>query len=510
MKTSFRSLLLKSVKAFFKNNFEKSDQIIKQIISDDLAKDELWELHQFHMIFFLGQLLGLHTLNSILEIHQVPSNSVQIQYTKLCKALTNMKLSIIYEKIFKYNFEESIKKLATKSDSEWSKSNITVILDASIFKQFLIKNQEISEDNAYSNWYSGQYQRVVSGFKVVALGVHIKNIFYPLCFEFVKKKDKKESEIAISCRLIAKFDKIWQEMQKKYIDLPPKLHLSCDNGYNHKDILRACEQSNLIFIGVPKTNNLFVIDGESKPLSAWIEERFRFHKKDHSEKEDSKKDHSEKDRSKKDRSKKGDSVTDDFVKGNPSNDNSKKDNSKKDNSKKDNSKKDNSEKDNSKKDNSEKDAKNERIVRLKAYYSAFKMEVILLLFQFNGSKKVTTLFCPSEQSPFIFAKTMRHHWFARTQIEQFFKLIKHTLQISESKTQNKFEMSCKLFRFFWMALEAQQFRNFIRKRCSALQNHGFKQMVRFITFHVQKIDELEELIQAKKVSMERFFQTKAH
>jgi hypothetical protein len=142
-------------------------------------------------------------------------------------------------------------------------------------------------------------------------------------------------------------------------------------------------------------------------------------------------------------------------------------------------------------------------LRIKAYYNALKEEVILLIFRLKGSKKVTTIYCLDKQSPSIFGKTMRHHWFARTQIEQFFKLLKHVLKINEPKSQTKFEMACKLYRFFIMAIEAQRFRDFIRRQCPILEKCGFKQIVQYITFHLTKIEMLEALLKKDWGTLEK-------
>ena len=55
--------------------------------------------------------------------------------------------------------------------------------------------------------------------------------------------------------------------------------------------------------------------------------------------------------------------------------------------------------------------------------------VTIVIFRFNGSNKVTIIFCYAAN---IHAKTMRRRFFQRTQIEQFFRMVKHTLHIEQS------------------------------------------------------------------------------
>ncbi len=434
MKTIFKHVLLKAAHSFFKNQLKKSQDLITTIPIAGLDPEELAQLGKFHILFFLGQLLGLPTLRSILKMHGIESNTLQIKYSALCKQLTHLKLKQIYEFLFQQNFSAKITELGLLSDSEWSKANVTTIVDASVFMQFLQSMKSLDADTAgfWGKWYSGQTKTAVYGFKVLTFGVTIQDVFYPLFLEYVKKNDSDSSEIALSCRLLERFDKMWREMRLKQSELPEKVHLSCDNGYSHKDVIQACNKCNLILICVPKKNHLFKIGDTQKNLSKWIESEFL-------DKEAA------------------------FLAESPNNKEAKL-------------------------------VKKPFILRIKAYYNALKEEVILLIFRLNGSKKVTVIYSLEKQSPSIFGKTMRHHWFARTQIEQFFKLLKHVLKIKEPKSQTKFEMTCKLYRFFVMAIEAQRFRDFMRKQCPFLKKCGFKQMVRYITFHLNKIEMLEELL----------------
>lgn len=110
-------------------------------------------------------------------------------------------------KIQKYICAEQLKlKLedwASQSKSEWSKSNVTVVGDASVFQQNLSKNQQ--DNDYYSSGFSGQYHTTVTGFKILTLGVVIPGVFYPLYYEFIGKKNDKEKDIC--CKLWDKFKK---------------------------------------------------------------------------------------------------------------------------------------------------------------------------------------------------------------------------------------------------------------------------------------------------------------
>ena len=111
------------------------------------------------------------------------------------------------------------------------------------------------------------------------------------------------------------------------------------------------------------------------------------------------------------------------------------------------------------------------VIRVKAtYHSKDNQKVVLLFFRLNGSKKASVIYSTNKN---IFAHTLRRHWFNRTYIEQFFKLLKHVLKIQEARTNTKIDFEIKLFRFMFMALEAQKLIRFIRSQIPSYKNKGF-------------------------------------
>ena len=94
----------------------------------------------------------------------------------------------------------------------------------------------------------------------------------------------------------------------------------------------------------------------------------------------------------------------------------------------------------------------------------------MLFFRLNGSKKVSVIYSISKH---IFAKTLRRHWFQRTYIEQFFKMLKHVLQIQEARTKDKKGFEFKLYRFAYVAWHAQKLVRWIRKKMKHFGRKGF-------------------------------------
>ena len=161
----------------------------------------------------MGQLVGLPTLNSILVRHGITSNNHQKKYKSIHKKLTNNILRNIFETILENHVLLELKKMLQKDPSIWSKKLVTVIIDDSIFRQWL-QNLEAVEsfDECYNKFFSGQFKAAVYGQKVVTLGLSIDGIFYPMYFGLAKKGKKTDAtkeEIAtgVAISLVKKWGK---------------------------------------------------------------------------------------------------------------------------------------------------------------------------------------------------------------------------------------------------------------------------------------------------------------
>lgn len=324
-----------------------------------LSEAQKVELQKMQKIFFLGQLVGLPTLQSILTKFDIQSNGTQVKYKKLCKSLSINKIRLIFEFIFENQLAEALQKLSAKDSSAWSREIVTLDLDDSIFRQWL-KSQNPAEDfeGFYACFFSGQYKATVYGFKVLTLGLSIDGILYPLYFEFVKKaaKDsskevsKVEKAVELAQKLVNRWADFKAKLRGKGIEIP-HLHLSCDSGYSDKALAAVCEKNDLTYISVPKKSHNFEIGGKKIKLSDWIDRVYMEAEKAYQAQE----------------------------KGLP-------------------------------------DAQKKAFVlRERASYCAQKHEVTLLAFRLNGSKKVSVIYSTDKH---IFAKTLRRHWFERTYIDR--------------------------------------------------------------------------------------------
>ena len=76
-------------------------------------------------------------------------------------------------------------------------------------------------------------------------------------------------------------------------------------------------------------------------------------------------------------------------------------------------------------------------------------------------KKVSVIYSPDLK---IKAKTLRRRWFQRTHIEQFFRLMKHSLKIQDSKSENQSEFLKKFALIGIKAMSWMQVRDIVRKK----------------------------------------------
>jgi hypothetical protein len=346
-----------------------------------------------------------------LSSHEISSNHLAQQFKRLYRDLTISKLLKIFEQIFEDQVFEKLEELDKKHSSVWSRELATVLLDDSVFKQWL-SSFPAGEDyeKCYGCFFSGQTKSAVYGFKVGCLGMCIDGIYYPLYFEFVSKKSKaenggKSTSIQAAENLVKRYGK-WKRRCKDKGLVVPRLHFSCDNGYSDMGLAHCCELEDLIYSSVPKKSHLFEINGVKKKLSVWIEEEYikreAIHEKTQAELPE--------------------------------------------------------------------EQRQAFVYRFKGIYLSKDTKVTLIAFRLKASKKVSIVYCTSDT---IFSKTLRRHWFQRTYIEQFFKILKHVLKIQESRTTNKEEFTFKLLRFIFMGWHVQKIVRFIRKKMKGFDKKGF-------------------------------------
>ena len=133
-------------------------------------------------------------------------------------------------------------------------------------------------------------------------------------------------------------------------------------------------------------------------------------------------------------------------------------------------------------------------VRLSATLCAHNQDVTLLFFRLNGSKKVSVIYTNQKN---IFSKTLRRHWFNRTQIEQFFKLLKHTLKIQEVRSHQVNCFFCKICFFSIIAVHFQHIVKKLRRKKLFNKEQAAITLQRILVDDIDFKDLLQNKINAK-------------
>ena len=343
---------------------EKFNTALDELANQQSKRDDSG-YQKLILIQLIGELFGQHTLTGLLASVGIKSNQANKKWQKLSyKTLFSWLISSC-----KNAFLEEYQVLLQQSNSTWSRQNLTLIGDESVFRQWLEQATQ-SQDEHYHKSYSGQFCRTVWGYKCSMWGVMMNDRFYPLVIRFVKK-DEKCADVAGHC-----FQEMADFINKHSVGhAKPALHVSLDSGFNNADLVSKIPQEGFRLIGVPKENHVVTYE-EKKVNIKHLKQVFVEKETIHTAKEPS-------------------SVG--FV------------------------------------------------WRVKVFYQLHQQAMVLLFFRFQGSQKLSVVFCSDCQAS---SKTIRRHWFARTCIEQFFRLLKTTLRIQESKSVDyagfikKFSLTC--------------------------------------------------------------------
>jgi hypothetical protein len=133
-------------------------------------------------------------------------------------------------------------------------------------------------------------------------------------------------------------------------------------------------------------------------------------------------------------------------------------------------------------------------MRFRANYCTQNREVTFLAFRLKGSKKVTLIYTLDKN---IHSKTLRRHWFQRTYIEQFFKLLKHVMQIQESRSSGITDFFFKICRYSFVALHIQRLIKQLRRHKIWQKRDGFITLQRVLNDDPDLHNLLQSIINPK-------------
>ena len=258
-----------------KEDLEGVKTTISTLESWDLSEKSKTKLTKVLFILAIGELYGHHTLHSIMDSLGIQSNN----YQKIWQKYSCQSLMKIFNEHLSVLLETQLKNIGKKSASTHSRNNITIIIDGSIFKQWLEKE---FFGKWYAKYFSGQTHKAEYGFHLVLIGFGIGKDFYPFRFHILRK-DKGESAKIIGCKLLVKCHLLLERVAKTHGVTWGKLYVSVDSGFRCKALLSYCEQFDLEpIISCVKSHN-YIIEGKKAKLSIHIENMYESQEKAYQE-----------------------------------------------------------------------------------------------------------------------------------------------------------------------------------------------------------------------------------
>lgn len=372
------------------------------------------------LLLLVGELFGLHTLRQILDANGIESNNwskvyARISYACIEQSISRMLLGLV---------ERQVVELATKSESTWSRAEVTIVFDDSIFKQWL-SGEPIG--GYFAKYFSGQVNGPVYGLRITLCGLCLGDTFYPTHLHLShKKEDTKE----VGRQLLKSLHGLLYQWSLTHNLDYPNLFASADSGFDSVELLDLCEELSKVLpitpICVPKRNHLFRSGSFSGSFQLFIEQVYLPAEAAYLEQ-------------------------------------------------------------------CRKEGRQPEplLMRVRGVYASKDREVVLLVFRLNGSKKVSLVYSTDLSAK---AKTLRRRWFQRTLIEQFFRLLKDTLKIQQSKVTCHKGFLRKLWVWLFKAVHCQLFRNYCRRHFRLLKGWAFGRLRQRITYNRIEIGLLEALL----------------
>jgi len=130
-------------------------------------------------------------------------------------------------------------------------------------------------------------------------------------------------------------------------------------------------------------------------------------------------------------------------------------------------------------------------LRINVFYKALNKELILLIFRYQDSKKVSVIYSTDLS---ITSVTLRHHWFQRTYIEQFFRFSKHTLKAAQSTADNVDDFVKKICLNFMKTIFYLNLRNHCRKMYHYFKNWTFGKISSYAITKQVGFEWIEQLL----------------
>lgn len=105
---SFSTILTSSIKKYFQGKYTTDasvfDELFTHLEGVAMSKEEKYYLSRILRLLFLGQLVGLHSLNAVLTRFGILSSREQTCYKKMCEKLSNNVFHQLFEFFLRRKF----------------------------------------------------------------------------------------------------------------------------------------------------------------------------------------------------------------------------------------------------------------------------------------------------------------------------------------------------------------------------------------------------------------------
>lgn len=248
----------------------------------DLTDESLYQFRQVVLLLLIGELYGLNTFRKILSSVGITSKNCY----KVWGKFSYKDLFDLVSKGFVDDFKEHLCQLCQLSDSSWSRAEMTIIIDETIFKTWLkCRFDDGRHAEYYGKYFSGQTHKSEYGFRFSLTGISMGDTFFPLYFNPILKGEKCSGQ---AVKMIREAGVLISQCAEKEGFTIPNLSLSLDAGYNKDEIITACgllEESmgvKMNFICVPRKNNIIESGSFKGSIKQYIEEIFLVQESEHS------------------------------------------------------------------------------------------------------------------------------------------------------------------------------------------------------------------------------------
>ncbi len=151
--------------------------LLSEISESELAGLDKSLFQKTLILLLVGEFFDCHTLNQILTVEMVKSGT---WHSRLA-SLTYRQIELAVCAMLKEAGLNALTDLAKKSESSWSRAAVSLVIDDSIFKQWLTDGKTDSATAEYfARYFSGQSKSVVYGFRITLCGLAIDDTFYPM------------------------------------------------------------------------------------------------------------------------------------------------------------------------------------------------------------------------------------------------------------------------------------------------------------------------------------------